>query len=388
MRKILLLLSCCLAFVCQARETDTLMKKKVVRYNLDSEEEKYGRQTGANMRDNETYDFLVNCNESNNAIFPVLMECGFRAEYERMRDSLMSQLMHDSINVEQAVSSYVFWFCKNFDEHTFIDAPTFQKMRQASHVDYAKYMKVYGPKPVACPVDESTYLIRIPSSSGQNPTLEWVNEKVKEFKTSGYKYLILDVRGNGGGTDEICLPVLELMGDCAGKNDERYFFRSSYENNKVLKGLYENPIRWYEDVGKKCENVKNGDFVLWRDFPRGTFRYTPAVKKAAVIMDNGSASAGESPLRFVRNYSKTHARIFGRDASYGCENSGNLNEVKLPNSSFTFCYPLTVSKDFYKTCKLRQKGITPDVQIPLPYPETLTDNIDSWVLWVANYLKR
>lgn len=364
-----------------------LMKKNLSRYRLDSVQKMYGKLSDAKMRDYETYDFLVNCNERNNAIFPILMECGFRAEYEQMRDSLMSRLMHDSINVEQAVSNYVFWFSKNFDEHTNINAPTFQKMRQTSHVDYSKCMRVYAPKPVACAVDESTFLIRIPSSDGQNPTLEWVNDQVKKFKVSGYKYLILDVRGNGGGTDEICAPVEELMGDCGGKKDERHFYRSSYENNKALKCLYEDDANWYEDLGNECENIEDGSFAIWRDFPKGTFIFTPVVKKGAVIMDNNSASAAESPLRFIRNYSKTHAKIFGRDISFGCDNTGNVNSVKLPNSVFTFNYPLTVSKDFYKTCKLRQKGIAPDVKIPLPYPETLTDNIDSWVLWVAKYLK-
>lgn len=29
------------------------------------------------------------------------------------------------------------------------------------------------------------------------------------------------------------------------------------------------------------------------------------------------------------------------------------------------------------------KGIEPDVRISLPLPDTLSDNVDSWVRWVA-----
>jgi hypothetical protein len=32
-------------------------------------------------------------------------------------------------------------------------------------------------------------------------------------------------------------------------------------------------------------------------------------------------------------------------------------------------------------------GISPDVRITLPYPKQLIDNIDEWVLWVAEDLK-
>ena len=32
-------------------------------------------------------------------------------------------------------------------------------------------------------------------------------------------------------------------------------------------------------------------------------------------------------------------------------------------------------------------GIAPDVRIPLPLPEVLTDNVDTWTLWVAEDMK-
>lgn len=46
-----------------------------------------------------------------------------------------------------------------------------------------------------------------------------------------------------------------------------------------------------------------------------------------------------------------------------------------------------------RSCRLPDKGIdqtgiAPDVRIPLPLPETLTDNVDTWTLWVAKELEK
>ena len=49
---------------------------------------------------------------------------------------------------------------------------------------------------------------------------------------------------------------------------------------------------------------------------------------------------------------------------------------------------MTVESTFEKWCKKKTPGYAPDITIPLPYPEQLTDNIDSWVLWVAKDLKK
>ena len=50
--------------------------------------------------------------------------------------------------------------------------------------------------------------------------------------------------------------------------------------------------------------------------------------------------------------------------------------------------PMTVDGTFDKVVEKRKPGLSPDVIIPLPYPDELTDNIDPWVLWVAKKMKR
>ena len=40
-----------------------------------------------------------------------------------------------------------------------------------------------------------------------------------------------------------------------------------------------------------------------------------------------------------------------------------------------------------KVVQAEAAGIAPDVRIPLPLPEVLTDNVDAWTLWVAEDMK-
>ena len=68
----------------------------------------------------------------------------------------------------------------------------------------------YDPQAVSCKVDDDTYLIRFPSCMG-DPDDRWIKQSVKDYKASGCKFLILDIRGNGGGADHYYEPYLELL---------------------------------------------------------------------------------------------------------------------------------------------------------------------------------
>ena len=71
-----------------------------------------------------------------------------------------------------------------------------------------------------------------------------------------------------------------------------------------------------------------------------------------------------------------------------CYADRHIETVKLPNCNFSFTYSTTVETSFANTCKYRKTGWCPDVIIPLPYPEKLTNNVDDWVLWVAKDMKK
>ncbi len=364
------------------------MKKDISRFMRDEFEKRYGTQPDSICMAYETFNYAVDVTEKNNAIFPVLMKCGFEDEYKVMRDALMEELMNGKKTAEEAVSHYFFWFYKNFDRHTNCSSQTFWKLQQDCLPDYNKLIDDYAPEPVACLVNKETYLLRLPSCNGVVPTEEWVEKKAEEFKQSGCKYLILDLRGNGGGYDYISLIFAKFMCDCSAMEDEDMFYRVSAENTKMLSIMCEAmPGDFLDHVLEESKKTDDGSLIKWNSSRKGEYEYKPLVRKGAIIIDGNSASAGETPVRFVHNRSKTHAKVYGRDNTYGAEQTGNCNFVRLPHGNIFIQYPMTVDDVFEKLCRNKNPGYKPDVIIPLPYPKKLTDNIDDWVLWVAKDLR-
>ena len=365
------------------------MKKDVSRFMLQGFIEKYGQQPDSIQKAFETFDFTVDVNERNNAIFPVLMRNGFADEYKAMKDSLFARMMRAEISADEAVSRYIYWFYKDFDRHTSCSASFFRKLQSETLVDYNKHIAKYAPEPVGCKVNTDTYLLRLPSCRGVVPTWEWLNKKADEFKQSGCKYLILDLRGNGGGSDHYSELFTKFFGSTGLKREERSYIRNSFENRKVLKMWCDemDNVDHIKSVYAEALRAEEGSLITWSHLEAGTDVYEPFVRKGAIIVDNMSASAGESPVGFVHSHNGCRAKVYGKERTMGCEQSGNCIPIRLPHSNIELNCPMTVPDTFEGACKDRNPGYKPDVIIPLPYPEQLTDNIDSWVLWVAKKMR-
>ena len=365
------------------------MKKDVSRFMLQGFMEKYGQQPDSIQKAFETFDFAIDATERNNAIFPVLMRNGYADEYNAMKDSLFARMMRAEISADEAVSRYIYWFYKDFDRHTSCSASFFRKLQSETLVDYSKHIAKYAPEPVGCKVNADTYLLRLPSCRGVVPTWEWLNKKADEFKQSGCKYLILDLRGNGGGSDHYSELFTKFFGSTGLKREERSYIRNSFENRKVLKMWCDemDNVDHIKSVYAEALRAEEGSLITWSHLEAGTERYEPLVRKGAIIVDNMSASAGESPVGFVHSHNGCRAKVYGKERTMGCEQSGNCIPIRLPNSNIELNCPMTVPDTFEVACKDRNPGYKPDVIIPLPYPEQLTDNIDSWVLWVAKKMR-
>lgn len=62
---------------------------------------------------------------------------------------------------------------------------------------------------------------------------------------------------------------------------------------------------------------------------------------------------------------------------------------KLPHTPNSMHIPTTISRRVILGEGLIDgKGIEPDVRMDLPLPDSLTDNIDEWVRWVAKDMKK
>ena len=128
---------------------------------------------------------------------------------------------------------------------------------------------------------------------------------------------------------------------------------------------------------------------MW-PFVDDTFVELPSVSErpvaAALIIDNAVASAGEKLTLMLRAISK-RTTIYGRENTYGCLDISNYRSVNLPYSAITITIPMTISHRLPDR-GIDKEGICPDVRLDIPYPTELTDNVDEWVLWIAQDLKK
>jgi hypothetical protein len=341
-------------------------------------------------RNLEDYDYLVSFVEMNYAPFSAIMEKGYEQEYRAMRKQLRQQISQGEVGIEKAASDYALWFCSQFDTHFRVSTKTF---REAIKTDFPQDTEIieYAPKAVSCKVDSCTWLIRVPSclQSFEKQT----DDAFQQFLDSDCENLIIDIRGNEGGDDRVWKNYYLALYDHPGK-PSRIWFRNTPENIQFYEYVLEMYpksafvqkllIRMYVKELKKLEK----EFIK-RAEKEGDLGFQPTMRihRAAVLIDGWTASSAESLVEFVKNYSD-RAKVYGVGKTAGANQTGDVNLGSLPKSKIEFQYPTTVESYFYDHDFSGTPGIAPDIIIPLPYATTLTDNIDEWVLWVAEDLKR
>ena len=243
-------------------------------------------------------------------------------------------------------------------------------------------MDEYHPKPMSCKVDDDTWLIRFPSCDN---TREWAEQSAREYLASGCSNLIIDIRSNGGGRDDSYQPFFQLLFDTPDCSRDGAMLRYTEASIKRC-GLTDERLK---ELGLPTDFANTPEYVVWvKD--GATFHFdsiSSFPKKAAIIVDNSVASSGEELILDARLASK-RTKIYGHDNTMGCVDTGNCPHFTPAGRSITIQYPMSYSTRYEKGTGVDPTGIAPDVRITLPYPKRLTDNIDEWVLWVAEDLKR
>ena len=335
-------------------------------------------------------DSLIQMVETNYTGFPIIMQKGYGDDYQKMKAEISQNLSAGKIGIQQAVCEYCYWFFSQFDGHVYVDCQLFFDQYFAKcHIRYAKLFE-YAPQPVSCKVNDNTWLIRVPSCTGQNPTYQWLKDAAQAYLQSGCDHLIIDVRGNTGGGDAIWEPIFPLLYDHQPSSPEYTFFRNTPKNLSFYQRiLNDNPddevAKWLVDNCRKSqeEMVKiEDDEDSVENFP-----ISPLPKKAAIVIDKNTASSAETLIRFAKMCcDMTRTKVYGKENTWGAQYSGNIIGTPLPNSQIWVYYPTCVSSLFLQGESNGSSGLAPDVHIDLPYPKKLTDNCDEWILWIANQL--
>ncbi len=333
-------------------------------------------------RNKQDYAYLVAYTEANYAAFPAIMQAGYEADYLALKDSVGAKIGTGEWGIKQAACEYVYWFNAHFDAHFYVDEHLFWQVYKRRDTPDYKHLMNYAPQAVSQRVNRKTWLLRIPSCAGQNPTNEWVAQAVETFLQSGCKHLIIDLRGNSGGSDIIWMPLLPLLIDHPAVVPETYWFRNTHANRyhpAMQDGLlaiisdHDNPAPSFLQVGADDDDEDEA-------IPAHDTRI-----HISFIIDRKTASSAETILRVARNYTdRERYTIYGKENSAGAAETGNLFPFHLPNSRIQVFYPTTVSSGFLRDGQQNgAAGIAPDVRIELTYPDTLTDNVDCWVLDIA-----
>ena len=330
------------------------------------------------------FDSVVYMAEHDYAPFKFKVTKKNRREYNGLKKQLIRDITKGKRTWQDAVCAYVGWFG---DHHFYVsgeskDVNANYSKYARKRIEYWKLMDEYHLQPMSCKVDDDTWLIRFPSCDN---TQEWAEQSAREYLNSGCPNLIIDIRGNGGGSDNSYQPFMQLLFDTSDCSRDGVMIR--YTEASIRRcGLNEERLK---ELGLPTDFVHAPEYVVLVE-EGATFHYdsiSTFPKKAAIIVDNSVASSGEQLVLDVRLASK-RTKIYGRDNTLGCVDTGNCPHFTPAGRGLNIQYPISYSTRYEKGTCVDPTGIAPDVRIPLPYPKRLTDNIDEWVLWVAEDLKR
>ncbi len=253
--------------------------------------------------------------------------------------------------------------------------------------EVARYIKVVkATSPYVERIDSQTVLLRIPSfNNSQKPAIDSVilAHRATILQTPS---LIIDLRGNGGGSDnsyEELLPFLYT-------NPIRTVgveFRSTPLNNQRMLDFAENPAynfspeerEWAREAYERL-SAEVGAFVSLDAEPISVTRLDtvyPYPRSIGILINEENGSTAEQFLLAAKQSRKV--KLFG-STTYGVLDISNMNEVVSPCETFKLYYSLSRSKRIPKMT-IDEKGIQPDFYLDeqiLPY---------QWIEFVAETLR-
>ena len=337
-------------------------------------------QTGADdSAARAAFDCVVSEVEDHYAGFFDKVTPATRSPYDVMVEELRAGLTER--NVSASIGKYLGWFQ---DLHLFARIGGKRLVAfEIYPVNYADSM-VYKPVFFAGNVGGNCFLIRIPSMRVQDGAQRFIAKAVRRYKRSGCPYLIIDLRGNGGGADGVYNPLVELAYDHPALVKGAVFRNTEKNRAFLLEGMKGNK----EIVKTIRASVDKPDTlaVLRRDYLRSFKKVSTSLRRIAVIIDNQVASNAEGLVLALQSVSD-QVVLYGREPSLGCIDYVNPRPFAVPTLDMVVYIPTTRS-GWLPDNPVDPEGLAPEVIIPLPLPEELTDNIDIWTRWVAEDLNR
>ena len=259
----------------------------------------------------------------------------------------------------------------------------------------AKFPNGSNTYPVAMPLDDSTYYIRVPSFYSDYSN-NWIESHLEEITKR--PYLIIDIRNNGGGQDNYYDWLAKLIYTNPFKSDgvEWYaskgniqYFEDIIKNKKYKKNL-EDENDWEKWTSDLVEEMKKnvGGFVVHPHYvgndiiSRDTIFIFP--RKVGIIINEENGSSAEQFLLEAKESKKVI--LFGNQNTAGVLDYSNKTPTITPSGKYDLWCPMTRSTRL-PDYPIDNIGIAPDVIIPFEPTLQLYNRLDDWVYFVYYYLQ-
>ncbi len=311
----------------------------------------------------EDFDFVVNAIEKNYAGFPSKVTDLRLSEYVSLKASLRDAYLsaEDPKECEELLKAFLSFFN---DKHISIQANG-KTLSKAGATEQ---------KPFLQRIDGDTALVCIPSFLPEN--YEAISNLIQEQHEvlTNTPYLVIDLRGNGGGSDEcfnallpyVCPEFIEVVG---------VDVRATLDNIEYLNDLttiHDFPEEALLQIKSLTALMSKslGGFV--KMVPTQTLELGDVFtkpQKVAICIDKGCASSTEQFLILAVQSPKVI--LFGENTA-GCIDYSNVVSAATPSNNWTLSYPISRSKRIPLN-QIDGRGIEPHYRMDTESKELIND---------------
>ena len=266
----------------------------------------------------------------------------------------------------------------------------FQPIRQRELARRAKSHRTesFNMYYTAKAMNDSTFFLRIPSFADSESN-KIVEKNLKEITSR--PYLIVDLRGNGGGNDMNFQTLMALVYSQPYLTHGVELYATPDFLSLYRKLATENPK---ETWAKFCQDMADsvaqhlGGYVLRPGLQRIRLikrdSVYPYPRKVGILIHGRNASSAEQFILEAKNSEKV--TLFGNEPTQGTIDLSNVYSFTSPLGWFQLSIPTTRSCR-WPDITIDGKGIAP--QIPVPYPDSMQerDLIGEEILYIERVLR-
>ena len=266
----------------------------------------------------------------------------------------------------------------------------FQPIRQRELARRAKSHRTesFNMYYTAKAMNDSTFFLRIPSFADSESN-KIVEKNLKEITSR--PYLIVDLRGNGGGNDMNFQTLMALVYSQPYLTHGVELYATPDFLSLYRKLATENPK---ETWAKFCQDMADsvaqhlGGYVLRPGLQRIRLikrdSVYPYPRKVGILIHGRNASSAEQFILEAKNSEKV--TLFGNEPTQGTIDLSNVYSFTSPLGWFQLSIPTTRSCR-WPDITIAGKGIAP--QIPVPYPDSMQerDLIGEEILYIERVLR-